>query len=110
MAVSPSLELRMDRLGVLHTKVCNIYSEMVANSKGYMNEIFKFNSTMSVKAKKEAVSAARKCFESNERLRIEMEEAQRELRAVSNDAAKLIMKEQKDFIDQLFNYDTTGGC
>lgn len=103
MAVSPSLELRMDRLGVLNTKICNIYSEMVANSKGYMNEIFKFNSTMSVKAKKEAVSAAKKCFESNEKLRMEMEETQKEARALSDSVAKLIMEEQKDFIDQLFN-------
>jgi hypothetical protein len=109
MAVSPELELRMDRLRDLNTKICNIYSEMVANSRKYMDEIFKFNATSSVRAKREAVSVARKCFEANERLKIEMERAQKEARALSDSVAKLVIEEQKDFIDQLFNCDVTGG-
>lgn len=109
MAVSPSLELRMDRLRDLNTKICNIYSEMVANSKKYMDEIFAFNATMSVRAKREAVRTARECYESNERLKIEMERAQKEARALSDSVAKLVMEEQKDFINQLFNCDVTRG-
>jgi hypothetical protein len=64
---------------------------------------------MSIRAKREAVHTARECFESNERLKIEMEKAQKEARALSDSVAKLVMEEQKDFIDQLFNCDVTGG-
>ena len=103
MAVSPELEQKIIKLESLNTKVANIYSEMVANSKCYMNEIFEFNAKMSVRAKREAVYAAKKCWESNEKLRIEMEKTQREARTLSDETAKMIMEEQKDFVNQLFD-------
>ena len=109
MAISPELEQKMNKLEVLNTRMYNIYSEMLANSRSYTNEIFKFNATASVRAKKEAVSVARKCFESNENLRIEFEKVRKEIHTVSDEVAKMMVKEQKDFIDQLYNCDTTGG-
>ena len=109
MAVSPELEQKMNELEILNTKMYNIYSEMLANSRNYTNEIFAFNATASVRGKREAVLIARKCFESNEKLRIEFEKVRKEIHTVSDEVAKLMMEEQKDFIDQLFNCEATGG-
>lgn len=105
MAVSQELEQKMDKLRDLNTKICNIYSEMTANSRRYMDEIFAFNATMSVVAKRTAVYAARQCFESNEELKIELEKAEKEARTVADEVSIMLTEEQKDFIDRLLNCD-----
>lgn len=102
MAVSPELEQKMNKLSELNMRVCNIYSEMTANSRKYIDDIFRFNATASVRAKRMAVSHAKKCFSSNEELKIELEKAQREVRALGDEVSKMMIEEQKDFIDQLF--------
>lgn len=110
MAVSPELEQKINELEILSTKLYNIHSEMVANGRNYTNEIFAFNATASVKAKREAVLVARKCFESNENLRIEFEKVRKEIHTVGDEVAEMMGEEQKDFIDQLYNCDVTEGC
>ena len=102
MAVSPELEQKLNKLSELNMRMCNIYSEMTANSRRYIDEIFKFNATASVIAKKMAVRYAKKCSNSNGELKIELEKVQREIRALSDETNKMIMEEQKDFVDQLF--------
>lgn len=105
MAVSPELEQKINKLEVLNTKIYNIYSEMLANSRSYTNEIFRFNATTSVRAKREAVSVARKCFESNERLRIKFEKTRKEVLALSDEVTKMMIEEQEDFVNQIFDCD-----
>lgn len=102
MAVSPELEQKMNKLSELNMKVCNIYSEMTANSRKYIDDIFRFNATVSDRAKRMAVCHAKKCFNSNEELKIELEKTQREVRALSDEVAKMIMEEQEDFVNQIF--------
>lgn len=108
--VKPELEQKMNELVILTTKMYNIYSEMLANIRNYTNEIFTFNATASIGTKRNAVSVARKCFESNENLKIEFYKVHKEIRTVSDEVAEMMVEEQKDFIDQLYNCDTTGGC
>lgn len=102
MAISPELEQKMNKLSELNMKVCNIYSEMTANSRKYIDEIFKFDATMSERAKRMAVYHAKKCFSSNEELKIELEKAQREARTIADEVSMMLAIEQKDFVNQLF--------
>lgn len=108
MAVSPELEQKINKLEVLNTKIYNIYSEMLANSRSYTNEIFKFNATASVRAKRESISVAKKCFESNEKLRIKFEKTRKEALALSDEVTEMMIEEQEDFVNQIFDCDTTG--
>lgn len=102
MAVSPELEQKMNKLSELNMKVCNIYSEMTANSRKYIDDIFMFNATASHKAKRMAVCHAHKCLSSNEELKIALEKTQREASALSDEVSMMLVREQKDFIDQMF--------
>ena len=102
MAVSPELEQKMNKLSELNMKVCNIYSEMTANSRKYIDDIFSFNATVSDRAKRMAVCHARKCFSSNEELKIELEKTQKEASALSDEVSMMLVMEQRDLIDQLF--------
>ena len=102
MAVSPELEQKMNKLSELNMKVCNISNEMTANQRRYIDDIFRFNATVSDRAKRMAVCHAKKCFSSNEELKIELEKAQREARTIADEVSMMLAIEQKDFIDQLF--------
>lgn len=101
MAVSPELELKLNKLSELNMKVCNIYSEMTANSRKYIDDIFRFNATASATAKRMAVSYAKKNLRANEELKIELEKAQKEARTVADEVSMMMVIEQKDFIDQM---------
>ena len=104
MAVSPELELKLNKLSELNMKVCNIYSEMTANSKKYIDDIFRFNATVSATAKRMAVSYAKKNIMANEELEIELAKAEREARTVADEISIMLAEEQSDFIDQLLGW------
>ena len=105
MAVSPELEQKMNKLSELNMRVCNIYSEMTANSRKYIDAIFSFNETASHRAKRMAVCHAHKCFSSNEELKIELEKAQKEASTLSDEVTKMMIEEQEDFVNQIFDYE-----
>ena len=105
MAVSKELEQKMFEVVNLNTKILNIYSELRACKRKFIDEVFAFNEKKSACARYNAVRIAKECSDNTQKLEKEFNKARAELVLANDILSQMLLEEQEDFLTKVYNYE-----